>query len=93
MQDVQMFIEFANFYWRFIKSFSKIAAPLNSILKISPKLADALSATGIDDSKFVGSRAGNNGKSTKSDFTKFMGRVEKFSFLTSDVRQTFTQLK
>ena len=31
--DIQVFLGFANFYCRFIKSFSKIAAPLMSMLK------------------------------------------------------------
>ena len=31
--DIQIFLGFANFYWQFIKGFSKIATPLISILK------------------------------------------------------------
>ena len=31
--DIQVFLGFANFYCRFIKGFSKIAAPLTSMLK------------------------------------------------------------
>ncbi len=30
-----MFLDFANFYGRFIRNFSKIAAPLTSILRIT----------------------------------------------------------
>ena len=33
VRDIQVFLGFANFYWRFIQSFSKIAAPLTSMLK------------------------------------------------------------
>ena len=33
VQDIQVFLGFANFYCRFIKGFSKIAAPLMSMLK------------------------------------------------------------
>ena len=33
IRDIQVFLGFANFYWRFIQGFSKIAAPLPSILK------------------------------------------------------------
>ena len=33
--DIQVFLGFANFYRRFIKGFSKIAAPLTSMLKIT----------------------------------------------------------
>ena len=32
MRDIQVFLNFANFYWRFIQSFSKIIEPLTSIL-------------------------------------------------------------
>ena len=31
--DIQVFLGFANFYWRFIQGFSRIAAPLTLILK------------------------------------------------------------
>ena len=33
VQDIQVFLGFANFYWRFIQDFSRIAAPLTSMLK------------------------------------------------------------
>ena len=33
VQDIQVFLGFANFYWQFIQGFSKIAAPLTLMLK------------------------------------------------------------
>ena len=33
VRNIQVFLGFANFYWRFIQGFSKIAAPLTSMLK------------------------------------------------------------
>ena len=36
IRDIQVFLGFANFYWRFIQSFNKIAGPLTLILKTSP---------------------------------------------------------
>ena len=33
MRDIQVFFGFANFYWRFIQGFSKIARPLTLMLK------------------------------------------------------------
>lgn len=33
VRDIQVFLGFANFYRRFIQGFSRIAAPLNSMLK------------------------------------------------------------
>lgn len=35
MRDIQVFQDFANFYYCFIQDFSKIAVPLTSILKTS----------------------------------------------------------
>ena len=33
VHDIQVFLSFANFYWRFIQGFSQIAGPLTSMLK------------------------------------------------------------
>ncbi len=33
VRDIQVFLGFANFYWRLIQGFSKLAAPLTSMLK------------------------------------------------------------
>ena len=82
VQDIQVFIEFANFYWRFIQGFSKIAALLTSMLKMSPQPAGALLATAVDNSEVIGNSSRNEKKSAKSDFTKPVRRVEKPSFLT-----------
>ena len=32
VKDVQSFLSFANFYWRFIKSFSQLANPLTALI-------------------------------------------------------------
>ena len=93
IRDIQVFIRFANFYRRFIQGFSKIAAPLTSMLKTSPQPAGALPATAVDDSEVVGSSGGNEGKSAKSDFTKPVREAEEPSFLALDARQAFTQLR
>ena len=93
IRDIQVFIGFANFFRRFIQGFSKIAALLTSMLKTSPQPADTLIATGVDDSKVVGSSGRNKGKSTKSDFIKPVRRAEEPSFLTPDTRWAFTPLR
>ena len=90
IRDIQVFIRFANFYRRFIQGFSKITALLISILKTSPQPADALPATGVDDSEVIRSSGRNEEKLAKSDFTKPVRRVEEPSFLTSDARRAFT---
>ena len=33
LKEVQVFIGFANFYWRFIKDFTSIACPLHDLTK------------------------------------------------------------
>lgn len=33
VRDIQVFLGFVNFYWRFIQGFSKIAGPLTSMLR------------------------------------------------------------
>ena len=81
-----MFIRFVNFHQRFTQSFSKIAALLISILKTSFQPADALPATGLDDSKVFGNSGENNIKSAKSDFTKPIRRAKESSFLTPNTR-------
>ena len=50
VQDIQVFIGFANFYWRFIQGFSKIAAPFTWMLKTTG-LSD--SALRDDDNEVV----------------------------------------
>ena len=49
VQDIQVFLGFANFYCQFIKSFSKIAAPLTSMLKttISSQMLAANEVLGV----------------------------------------------
>ena len=63
------------------------------MLKTSPKPTGAWPATGVEDSKDIGSSGGNKRKLAKSDFTKPVHRAEKPSFLTFNTRRAFTQLR
>ena len=60
VRDIQVFLGFANFYRQFIQGFSRIAAPLTSMLKIS---GDTKSKTqsGKGGVGVGGSRAGRGG--------------------------------
>ena len=49
VQDIQVFIRFANFYQRFIQGLSKVAALLTSMLKTIESLGSALSVLGAED--------------------------------------------
>ena len=46
VQDIQVFLGFANYYCQFIKGFNKIAAPLTSMLK-STMLSQVLAANEV----------------------------------------------
>ena len=52
VQDIQIFLGFANFYCQFIKGFNKIAAPLMSILKTTI-LSQMLSANEVLDARVL----------------------------------------
>ena len=71
VRDIQVFLSFASFYWRFIPSFKRIAAALTSILKI----------TGLPDkpvpSRSISSR--NNGSKPTSEKNNGDCKVDRFS--------------
>ena len=55
IQDIQVFVGFANFYRRFIRGFRKIAAPLTPILKTTGSFEVlAPRALGADNNEVVG---------------------------------------
>ena len=57
VRDIQVFLGFANFYWRFIKEFSCIAAPLISMLKTTGSIGSVASPKkskgGVDGNSVV----------------------------------------
>ena len=48
VQDIQVFLGFANFYWQFIQGFNKIAALFTLILKTAV-LPEKLTSVGVGD--------------------------------------------
>ena len=59
VRDIQVFIGFANFYRRFIRGFSRIAAPLTSILKTTGSSEESAPKTfRADDDEVVGGGGG-----------------------------------
>ena len=105
VQDIQVFIGLANFYWRFIQSFNTIAAPLTSLLKttrsfkvLTPKLLRA------DDNEVVevGSKADEIGrnlskfkklKNEKSEVQIRIRALGETTFLISSTRKAFNHLR
>ena len=102
VQDIQVFIGFANFYRRFIKGFSRIAAPLTAMLKTTG--SSVASASRVDDDEVVGGggavgRSDASKKSAKSKSRPKSGHLgnssnsEERKFLTSDTREAFNRLR
>lgn len=59
VQNLQIFLGFTNFYWRFIHGFSKIAGPFISMLKIANNLLENLVApmSVAEENRVVGGSA------------------------------------
>ena len=98
VRDIQVFIGFANFYWHFIKGFSKIAAPRTAILKTTGSSVE--SASRVDDIEVVSSgdpgRSDVSKKSAKSKSRTKSGNsndLGKRKLLTSDTREGFNRLR
>ena len=71
MQNIQVFIGFANFYWRFIWSFNKIVALLTSMLKTTGSSGSA-PRLGVDDNEVI---AGSD-KADDWNLSKIMKNVK-----------------
>ena len=109
VRDIQVFLGFANFYRRFIQGFSRIAAPLTSMLKTSGCI-ESKTRPNEDGVGVGGSRAGRSG-SKLDDKKRVDGneigdneigtKVQKLSkskkmesgFFTSGTRKAFTKLR
>ena len=95
IQDIQVFINFANFYGRFIQGFSRIATPLTSMLKIT---GTSDLAQDNDDNKVIGSGDRNLSKSEKSKNAKSriqmrIRAIGELTFLISGTKEVFNQLR
>ena len=66
IQDIKVFLGFANFYWQFIQVFSKIVAPLSSMLKTTV-LPDKPNFNRNNSSKLASRRNDSNNKVNRFD--------------------------
>ena len=71
--DIQVFLGFANFYWQFIQSYSKIIALLTSMLKITRLPEVSESTLGNDDGKVLKIGIGGSGE----ELAKKLGKLSK----------------
>ena len=107
VRDIQIFIGFANFYRRFIRGFSRIAAPLTSMLKTTVSADLTPRAPEVDDDEVVevGGRAdetirnsskfkkSKNDKSRNSTHITNIGATKEPTFLTPGARKAFNFLR
>ena len=106
VRDIQVFIGFANFYRRFIRGFSRIAASLTSMLKTtgsSEESAPRAFRAGNDevvgggggraDETVVDSSTSKNEKSRKSTRVPNIGATGEPNFLTPDAKKAFNHLR
>ena len=94
MRDIQVFIDFANFYQRFIRDFSKRAAPFISMLKTTG-LSDL--PLGNDDNEVIGGGEDKNlskkSKNAMSGIQICIKAIGEPTFLTSGAIEAFNQLR
>ena len=99
IRDIQVFIGFANFYWRFIQGFNRIATPLISILKIIESSKEsALKTFKADDNKIVGGGSSRANKTVRNSFKKLMcvpniRATREPNFLIPNTRKAFNHLR
>ena len=96
VRDIQVFIGFANFYWQFIRDFSRIAAPLTSILKTTGPSDSTPKEPQANDNEFVGGgrddknlSKSKKSKNAKSGIQIHIGAMGEPIFLISDTREAF----
>ena len=80
---MKVFLSFANFYWRFIQGFSKIVAPLTSMLKMTGS-PDESAPSRIDSSKSASSR--NNNSRPASEKNDSNGEVDGIGISGNSVK-------
>ena len=89
----QVFLGFANFYWRFIQGFSKIARPLTSILqttRLSKNLTVLIDVAERNEIGIVGDGGNCEDKTIKTSLSKNLNRA--IGYLTPKARLAFIKL-
>ncbi len=104
VRDIQVFLSFANFYKRFIQNFSRIAAPLTSMLQTTDNEPQSTQAEN-QDAPCAASGASGGGvdgnfenlstavKLTKSKKPKLPKANSGTDFLTSGAKEAFIHLR
>ena len=94
IKNIQVFLKFTNFYWRFIQGFSRIAGPLTSIFRTSSTTRSAknlLQINVIEDAKVGGGSGGDYEEETvKRSLYKNLNGA---GYLTPNTKKTFNHLQ
>ena len=80
VHNIQVFLSFANFYWRFIQDFSKLVGPLTSMLRISA--TSIVSLIDVEGNNEVGGDEGGGNKTTLLNLFAFK-KSTRMGYLTS----------
>ena len=93
VRDIQVFLGFANFYWRFIQDLSKIAGPLTSMLRTT-RLAEHSSLSMPEDAE-VGSVGGGDCEDETVERSPLTSKNSNGAtgYLTPGAKRAFTQLR
>ena len=96
IRDIQVFLGFANFYRRFIQSFSKIAGPLTSMLRTSSATRlskNSLLLLDVAEVDEVGVGGGGDCEDKMVGISPSKNLNGATGYLTPDTRRAFTQLR
>ena len=94
VRDIQVFLDFANFYWSFIHSSSKIAGPLTLMLQTngsSKNLPSSMDVAKCDEIDTVGGDGDCKNETVKRSPSKNLNRA--IGYLTPKARLAFTILR
>ena len=83
--DIQVFLGFANFYWRFMQGFNKIAKPLTLMLKTLSLTSSSTFLQSIniaDEDEIGGGKNGSNETNLSNSST--LKRSTRSDYLTSE---------
>ena len=83
MHDIQVFLNFAKFYWCFIQGFSKIVRPLTLMLKTSPILIVLQLLLDVADNNEIGGVEGSVNEINLSNLFTFKNFI-RAGYLTSN---------
>ena len=90
MRDIQVFLEFANFYWRFLYGFSKIARPLTLMLRMSFTIRSAKNLSQINVAEDAEVGVGGGGDCDKKTVERSLSKnLIRAGYLTSNTKKAF----